>query len=286
MRVVNTSAVIPLIAGLAQKACCELDESYLSLIKTAYKNEESPHGREILELIQKNAAIAKAESVPCCQDTGTCVIFMEIGQEVCWTGMALRDAVNEGVRQGYTQGYLRKSIVRDALERENTGDNTPAVLHTEIVEGNGVTITVMPKGGGSENMGAFTTLLPDAGEKGIEDFVLKTVQNAGGSPCPPLIVGIGLGGTMDMCCLLAKKALLRKPAGLQNSSRRYAVLEARLLEKINKLGIGPLGMGGRTTALAVHIEAFACHITALPVAVNLQCHSARTASASLEGAPE
>jgi fumarate hydratase subunit alpha len=205
---------------------------------------------------------------------------MEIGQEVSWTGIPLFDAVNEGVRKGYDEGYLRKSMVRDPLNRINTGDNTPAVFHSEIVPGDKVTITVMPKGGGSENMGAFTTLVPAEGAAGVKNFVLKTVEQAGGKTCPPVIVGIGIGGTMDWCSWIAKKALL-KPIGQRNPNPYYAEMETELLEQINNMGIGPLGMGGRVTALDVHIEYYPCHITALPVAVNLQCHASRHATAKL-----
>jgi len=207
-------------------------------------------------------------------------VILEIGQEICWTGMNLFDAVNEGVRRGYGEGYLRNSMVVDPLNRVNTGDNTPAVLHTEIVGGDRVSITVMPKGGGSENMGAFHTLVPAEGAEGVKDFVLKTVLDAGGKSCPPVIVGVGVGGTMDKCAWIAKKALLR-PIGSRSPNPFYAGMEEDLLEKINSLGIGPLGMGGRITALDVHIEYYPCHITALPVAVNLQCHSSRHASAEL-----
>ena len=205
------------------------------------------------------------------------MVYMEIGQEVSWTGMPLFDAVNEGVRTGYREGYLRKSIVRDPLDRINTEDKTPCVMHTEIVPGDKVHITVMPKGGGSENMGAFTTLIPSAGAEGVMDFVLKTVSEAGGKTCPPIIVGVGVGGTMDQCVWMAKKALLRT-IGEHNPVEHYAQIEKQLLERINNLGIGPLGMGGRVTALAVNVEYYPCHITALPVAVNLQCHASRHAT--------
>jgi fumarate hydratase subunit alpha len=206
------------------------------------------------------------------------VVLLEIGQEVSWTGAPLFDAVNEGVRRGYDQGYIRTSMVRDPLHRVNTGDNTPAVLHTEILPGDRVRVTVMPKGGGSENMGAFSTLVPAEGEGGVKDFVLKTLVDAGGKTCPPVIVGVGLGGTMDHCTWIAKKALLR-PIGERNRDPYYAAMEEELLDRINRLGIGPLGMGGRITALDVHIEYYPCHITALPVAVNLQCHASRHARA-------
>jgi len=277
-RIINTEELIPVIAGLSMKACYELDESFLNALKEAVKREESPYGRDCLELLIANAEYAKTEQIACCHDTGTCVVILEIGQEVSWEGMPLVDAVNEGVRQGYKEGYLRMSLVKDPLNRVNTGDNTPAVLHTEIVSGDKVTVTIMPKGGGAENMGAFSTLVPAEGEEGVKDFVLKTLEDAGGKTCPPVIVGVGIGGTMDKCTWIAKKALLR-PIGSHNPHPYYAAMEDELLIKINNLGIGPLGMGGRITALAVHIEYFPCHITALPVAVNLQCHASRHARA-------
>ena len=207
-RILNTEVVIPVIAELCKKSCYELDGKFLATVQEALKKEESPYGKQTLQMILLNAEYAKSEQIACCQDTGSCVVFMEIGQEVCWQGQPLNDAVNEGVRKGYTEGFLRKSIVRDPLDRVNTGDNTPAMLHTEIVRGSKVKITVMPKGGGSENMSSLTTLVPSAGEQGVKEFVIKTMENAGGKTCPPVIVGVGLGGTVDICPLLAKKALL------------------------------------------------------------------------------
>ena len=279
-RILDTGVVIPLIADLVKKACFELDDNLMAALREAYGKEESPYGRDTLGLLIDNAEYAKAEQIACCHDTGTCVVIMEIGQEVSWKGEPLACAVNAGVRKGYDEGYLRKSMVRDPLDRVNTGDNTPAVFHAEIVPGDKVAITVMPKGGGSENMGAFSTLVPAAGAQGVKEFVLETLEHAGGKTCPPVIVGVGLGGTMDYCSWIAKKALLR-PIGKRNSNPFYAALEEELLEKINNLGIGPLGMGGRVTALDVHVEYYPCHITALPVAVNLQCHASRHAGAVL-----
>jgi fumarate hydratase subunit alpha len=279
-RILNTEVVIPVIAELCKKSCYELDGKFLAAVQDALEKEESPYGKQTLQMILLNAEYAKNEQIACCQDTGSCVVFMEIGQEVCWQGQPLNDAVNEGVRKGYTEGFLRNSIVRDPLDRVNTGDNTPAMLHTEIVCGSKVKITVMPKGGGSENMSSLTTLVPSAGEQGVKEFVIKTMENAGGKTCPPVIVGVGLGGTVDICTLLAKKALLR-PCGNRHQNPRYAKLETDLLESINNLGIGPLGMGGRITALDVHIEFYPCHITALPVAVSFLCHSARHATTVL-----
>ena len=276
----DTSEVIEVIANLCKKACYELNDNLIDALKKAYTQEESPYGKDTLDLLIKNAEYAKQEQIACCHDTGTAVVIMEIGQEISWTGMPLVEAVYAGVRKGYEEGYLRKSMVRDPLDRVNTGDNTPCVFHPEIVPGDKVHITVMPKGGGSENMGAFTTLVPAVGEEGVKDFIMKTVEYAGGMTCPPIIVGVGVGGTMDKCAWLAKKALLR-PIGERNPVPHYARMEEELLKKINDLGIGPLGMGGRTTALDVHIEYFPCHITALPVAVNLQCHASRHASAEI-----
>lgn len=277
-RCIDTSEVIPVIARLCQKSCYELSDNLVDALKVARDREESPYSRDTLDLLIKNADYAKQEQIACCHDTGTCVVVMEIGQELSWTGAPLIDAVNEGVRKGYNEGYLRKSMVRDPLDRVNTGDNTPCVLHTEIVAGDKVSVTVMPKGGGSENMGAFTTLVPAEGEEGVKNFVMKAVEYAGGKTCPPIIVGVGVGGTMDKCAWLSKKALLR-PIGERNPNPNYARIEEELLERINDLGIGTLGMGGRITALDVHIDYFPCHITALPVAVNLQCHASRYASA-------
>jgi fumarate hydratase subunit alpha len=279
-RIIDTSEVIPIISKLAQKACYELDENVMDALRAACVLEQSPYGRDTLLLLVENAEYAKAEQIACCHDTGTCVVFMEIGQEVSWTGMPLFAAVNTGVRKGYDEGFLRKSMVRDPLDRVNTGDNTPAVFHSEIVSGDKVRITVMPKGGGSENMGAFSTLIPAVGERGIIEFVLSTLEQAGGKTCPPVIVGVGVGGTMDWCTWMAKRALLRT-IGSRNPNSRYAAMEQELLGKINNLGIGPLGMGGRITALDVFIEYYPCHITALPVAVNLQCHASRHAAAEL-----
>lgn len=280
MRTMNTEELIPEIKELVIKACCELDDNVANAFKEALKKEESPYSRDTLKLLIENAEYAKREQIPCCHDTGACVVLLEIGQEIAWQGMPLMDAVNEGVRQGYRDGYLRKSMVKDPLERVNTGDNTPAVLHTEIVPGDKVTITIMPKGGGSENMGAFTTLVPGEGPEGVKRFVMDTIKYAGGKTCPPIIVGVGVGGTMDYCTWIAKKALLR-PIGQRHPKPLYAKLEEELLEEINKTGIGTLGMGGTVTALDVHIEYYPCHITALPVAVNLQCHASRHASKTI-----
>ncbi|AEE90714.1 Hydro-lyase, Fe-S type, tartrate/fumarate subfamily, alpha subunit [Tepidanaerobacter acetatoxydans Re1] len=279
-RVLNTSVIIPVIEELVKKACYELDDNFIGALEEALKHEESPIGKKTISLLLENAKYAKEQQIAVCQDTGTTVVFLEIGEEVSWTGDSLTNAVNQGVREGYINGYLRKSIVKDPLVRINTEDNTPAVIHVDIVPGDKVKITVMPKGGGSENMGSFTTLIPSEGAEGVKNFVLKSVIEAGGRPCPPLIVGVGVGGTMDQCAILAKKALLR-PIGERHKEEHYAALEVEILNEINKLGIGPLGTGGRITALDVHINYFPCHITALPVAVNFQCHASRHASITI-----
>lgn len=279
-RIINTSELVPIIADLAKKACYELDDNVMCAFRDALKREESPYSRDTLLLLIENAEYAKKEQVACCHDTGTAVVLLEIGQEISWEGEPLFDQVNAGVRKGYEEGYMRKSMVRDPLDRVNTNDNTPAVVHTEIVPGHEVKITVMPKGGGSENMGAFTTLIPGEGIEGVKKFVLETIMSAGGKTCPPIIVGVGVGGTMDHCTFMAKKALLR-PIGERHEKPLYAKMEEELLEDINKTGIGTLGMGGTVTALDVHIDYYPCHITALPVAVNLQCHASRHATTIL-----
>jgi len=279
-RILDTTELIPVIAELSKKACYELGDDLVAALREAQHREESPYGRDCLRQLVENAEYAKREQIACCQDTGTCNVILEIGQELSWKGIPLSDAINEGVRRGYEEGYLRKSMVKDPFDRVNTNDNTPAMVHTEIVPGDKVSITVMPKGGGCENMGAFSTLLPSDGVQGVIQFVIQTVDKAGGKPCPPLLAGVGIGGSMDKCVWLAKKALLR-PVGNRNPNPFYSNMETELLEKINNLGIGPMGMGGRITALDVHVEFSPCHITALPVAVNLQCHAARAARAEL-----
>lgn len=279
-RIIDTEELIPVIAKLCMDACYHLNENVIQALKDAYEKEESPYGKDTLKLLIENAELASREEMPVCHDTGMAVVMMEIGEQVSWKGRPLVEAVNEGVRKGYIEGYLRKSVLADPLERVNTNDNTPCVLHTEIVPGDKVKITVMPKGGGSENMGSFTNLVPADGIEGVKEFVIDSVLKAGGKACPPVVVGVGVGGTMEMTTLLAKKALLR-PIGSRNPNPLYAKLEEELLEEINKSGIGPLGMGGRITVFDVHIESYPCHITSLPVAVNLQCHSVRQASAEI-----
>jgi fumarate hydratase subunit alpha len=271
---IKASAITQTVARLCQEANFVLEEDVLAAIKKALKTEQSPLGREVLSRLIENAEIAQKEQLPLCQDCGTAVVFLEIGQDVHITG-DLYAAVEEGVRRGYAQGYLRKSIVKQPFSaRINTDDNTPPVTHVEIVPGERLKITVMPKGAGAENITKLAILKPGDGKQGIIDLVVKTVEEGGGSPCPPLIIGLGIGGTAEKAMLLAKKALLRKVAE-PNPDPEIAGLEEEILAKVNALGIGPLGFGGRTTALAVHAEVMPTHIASLPVAVNFQCHSAR-----------
>jgi len=275
MREIEASSITQAVAQLCQQANFVLSEDVLFALKQAQQTEESPLGREVLSQLIENARIAKEERVPLCQDCGTAVVFLEIGQETHIIGGNLYAAVEEGVRLGYSQGYLRKSIVSQPFSaRINTKDNTPPVIHTEIVPGDQLKITVMPKGGGAENMSRLAMLKPGDGTQGIIDLVVRTVDEAGGNPCPPLIIGLGIGGTAEKAMLLAKKALLR-PVVKPNPDPEIAELEREILIRINDLGIGPLGFGGRTTALAVNAEVMPTHIASLPVAVNLQCHSAR-----------
>jgi fumarate hydratase subunit alpha len=275
LREIKTSVITQAVARLCQEANFILGDDVLAAIKQAQQTEESPLGREVLSQLIDNAKIAQEEHLPLCQDCGTAVVFLEIGQEIHIIGGDLNAAVEEGVRRGYTQGYLRKSIVSQPFStRVNTKDNTPPVVHIEIVAGDRLKITVMPKGAGAENMSKLAMLKPSDGRQGIINLVVRTVDEAGGSPCPPLIIGLGIGGTAEKAMLLAKKALLRK-VGEPNADPEIAELEKESLARVNALGIGPLGFGGRTTALAVHAEVMPTHIASLPVAVNLQCHSAR-----------
>jgi fumarate hydratase subunit alpha len=275
MREIKAQDINKAVAKLCQQANFELGDDVLQALKEACEKEESPLAKDILDKLIENARIAREERLPLCQDCGTAVIFLEIGQDVHIAGGDLNAAITEGVRQGYNQGYLRKSIVRQPFSaRVNTGDNTPPVIHIRIVPGSQLKITVMPKGSGAENMSRLAILKPGAGSKGIIDLVVRTVDEAGGNPCPPLIIGLGIGGTAEKAMLLAKEALLRK-IGEPNPNPEVALLENEILTKVNALGIGPLGFGGTTTALAVHAEAIPTHIACLPVAVNLQCHSAR-----------
>lgn len=275
MREIDCARVIETVARLFQEANFDLGDDVLDALKRARDKEESPLGRQVLDQILENASIAKSEKIPICQDCGTAVVFLKLGQDVHITGGDLYTAVEEGVRQGYSEGYLRKSIVSQPFSaRVNTKDNTPAVIHLEMVRGDRLKITVMPKGGGSENMSRLGMLTPAKGRQGVIDFVVRSVLEAGSNPCPPVIVGVGIGGTADKATILAKKALLRK-MGEPHADPEIAELEKEILRRVNSLGIGPQGFGGRTTALAVHVEVFPTHIAMLPVAVNLQCHAAR-----------
>ena len=281
MREIEASSITQAVAQLCQQANFVLGEDVLSALKQAQQTEESPLGKEVLSQLIENARIAQQEHLPLCQDCGTAVVFLEIGQEIHIVGGDLYAAVEEGVRQGYTQGYLRQSIASQPFSaRINTKDNTPPVIHSQIVPGDQLKITVMPKGGGAENMSRLAMLKPSDGRQGIIDLVVRTVDEAGGNPCPPLIIGLGIGATSEKAMLLAKKALLRKVAE-PNPEAEIAELEKEILARVNALGIGPLGFGGRTTALAVHAEVMPTHIASLPVAVNLQCHSARHKEAVL-----
>jgi fumarate hydratase subunit alpha len=281
MKEIKASQITKTVARLCQEANFGLGEDVLAALKKARKTEQSPLGREVLSQLIENARIAQEERLPLCQDCGTAVVFLEIGQDVRISGGNLNVAVEEGVRQGYAEGYLRKAMVSQPFSgRLNTRDNTPAVIHAEIVAGDKLKITVMPKGGGAENMSRLAMLLPNQGGEGIIDLVVKTIDDAGGNACPPLIIGVGIGGTGEKAMLLAKKALLRKVAQ-PNPDPEIAKLEKEILGLVNALGIGPMGFGGTTTALAVHAEVMPTHITSLPVAVNLQCHSARHKEAIL-----
>jgi fumarate hydratase subunit alpha len=275
MRTIRVDAVTGAVSNLFKQANYTLGDDVLAALNKARREEESPAGRDAIDAILENARIAAADKIPLCQDCGTAVVFLEVGQDLHIVGGDLYAAVDEGVRQAYQEGYLRKSIVsRPFSDRKNTGDNTPAVIHADIVPGDKLKITVLPKGGGAENMAKLGMLLPASGRKGVADFVVNAVSDAWSNPCPPVIVGLGIGGTAEKAMALAKHALIRK-VGEPSPDKETADLEQEILHKVNNLGIGPMGYGGRVTALAVHVESFPAHITALPVAVNLQCHSAR-----------
>lgn len=281
MREINVSAVTKTVSKLCMDSCYYLPEELLAKFKSAVAEEESPLGREILGTIIENAELAKRKAVPICQDTGLTVVFMEIGQDVHFVGGDLYTAIHAGVADGYVNGYLRKSSVDDPLfVRKNTNDNTPAIIHTTIVPGDKVKVIVCPKGCGSENMGAMKMLKPADGVEGVIKFVVDTVRSAGPNPCPPVTVGVGIGGNMEKAALLAKYSLTRK-VGEHNANPQYAELEEKLLELVNKTGVGPSGLGGSTTAVAVNIEYAPTHIGGLPVAVNLNCHAARRAEAEI-----
>ncbi len=280
MRKIEAHRITDLVEQLCIEACCVIPVDLENSFKSCLQQERSPLGKQVLITMLENATIARDERVPMCQDTGMTVIFVTMGQNVHVTGDFIEDAINKGVRQGYVKGYLRKSVVNDPFRRENTGDNTPAVIHYEIVPGDIFKITVSPKGFGSENKSVLRMLTPSEGIDGVKRFVIDTVSAAGASACPPIIVGVGIGGTMERAAYLSKKALLR-PVGSDNDDESLITFEKEMLTDINKLGIGPAGLGGNTTALAVHVITYATHIAGLPVAVNIGCHATRHASGEL-----
>ncbi len=280
MREIETTQITDAVCRMCIDANCYLNEDILCALQNAEQTETSPIARQVLGNILENAEIARTEEVPICQDTGMAVLFLEVGQDVHFTGGNLYDAVNEGVRRGYEEGYLRKSVVKDPILRGNTGDNTPAVIHTEIVPGNQVKITIAPKGFGSENMSALKMLKPSDGREGVLDFVVETVKKASGNPCPPLVVGVGIGGTMEKAACMAKEALLRDIRS-SHPEKYYAEIEEELLDRINQTDVGPQGFGGKTTALGVNVETFPTHIAGLPVAVNISCHVTRHLSRTI-----
>lgn len=273
MREVDVGVITEKVKNLCMEANFDLGQDVLDALKRAKEKEESPTGIEILGQLEENESVARRERVAICQDTGIAVVFVQLGQDVHLVGGDLNRAIFEGVRQGYQEGYLRKSLCHP-FTRANTGDNTPCVIHVEIVPGDTVKLIVAPKGGGSENMSRVTMLTPAVGKEGIIEYVAQRVKESGSNPCPPTIVGIGIGGTFEEAALLAKKALLR-PMGSENPDPELASLEGEILERINRLGIGPQGLGGRITSLAVHVNMMPCHIASLPLAVNIQCHAHR-----------
>lgn len=276
MRTIQTTDITENIRQMCIEANHYLSDDMKQVFNKAVDNEESPLGRQVLEQLKENLEIASSDMIPICQDTGMAVIFMNVGQEVHFEGGSITDAVNEGVRQGYTEGYLRKSVVGDPIIRENTKDNTPAVIHYDIVPGDKVEITVAPKGFGSENMSRIFMLKPADGIEGVKEAILTAVKDAGPNACPPMVVGVGIGGTFEKCALLAKKALTRD-LNCKSDIQYVNNLEEEMLDKINRLGIGPGGLGGTQTALAVNIETYPTHIAGLPVAVNICCHVNRHA---------
>lgn len=280
MRDIDVSKITQAVKNMCITANLDLNTDIYKAMEKARENEKSPIGCEMLSQLLKNADIAKIDRVPICQDTGMAVVFVTIGQEVHITGGLLKDAIDEGVRQGYTEGYLRKSVVSDPFLRVNTKDNTPSIIHIDMVEGDGLRIDIAPKGAGSENMSKIFMLKPADGIEGAKKAVLDAVEMAGPNPCPPMIIGVGCGGNFEMSAYLAKKALLR-PVGSHSEKQHIREMEEELLEKINRTGIGPQGLGGNTTALAVNIESMATHIACMPIAVNISCHVTRHASCEL-----
>lgn len=281
IRKISAATVTDTVAKLLMECNYEIGCDISNALEAARQKEESPVGREVLAQLMENNRIAKEEQIPICQDTGMAVLFIEYGDHVVIDGGSFPEAVEEGVRRAYREGYLRKSVVSDpVIDRVNTGDNTPAVVYTDIVPGNTISILAGGKGFGSENMSAIRMLTPSYGMEGVKNFILDTVRKAGPNPCPPIVVGVGIGGTFDKAAQLAKKATLRS-IDTRNPDRRYAALEEELLERINEMGFGPAGLGGNTTALGVNIETYPTHIAGMPVAVNICCHAARHKSATI-----
>jgi len=281
MRKINSTQVKDKIKELFLKANYHIDQDLMQRLEEAQKEETSPIGKSVLQMIIENNKIASEEEIAICQDTGLAVVFVELGQEVCIIGGDFAEAINQGVKEAYQEGYLRKSVVNDPVfERKNTRTNTPAIIYTDIVSKDKIKFTVMPKGFGSENMSALAMLKPADGPEGIVNFIVETVRKAGPNPCPPTILGVGIGGTADQAMVIAKKAIARK-IGRHNQNEKYAAMEKEALEKINNLGIGPAGLGGRTTSLAVNIDYLPTHIAGMPVAVNVCCHAARHAQGIL-----
>jgi fumarate hydratase subunit alpha len=275
VREIQCQQITQAVARLCIDACYNLSDDVVEALGKAQQAETSPLGREVLQQILDNAAIAREGEFPLCQDTGTTIVFVELGQDAHVVGGGMDECIAAGVRRGYSDGYLRKSVVAyPHSSRTNTQDNTPPVVHVKIVPGDRLRVTVMPKGGGGENMSYLQMLTPAMGRQGIIDFVVRCVEASGANPCPPIIVGVGIGGTADYAPLLAKEALLRR-VGQPSEDAEDAALEADILQQVNRLGIGPAGLGGDVTALAVHVKSYPCHMASLPVAVNLQCHSAR-----------
>jgi fumarate hydratase subunit alpha len=273
MREIHVEEIRDSVAQICIDAAYSLSDDVLTAFDRAIETETAPGAKEIIELLKENARIAREDHIPLCQDTGIAIFFVEIGQDLRIKNGFIVDAINEGVRKGYKEGYLRKSVV-DPITRKNTGDNTPAIIYTELVPGDKLKISFMPKGAGSENMSVIRMLRPTEGVEGIKNFVLECVQKAGANPCPPVVIGVGIGGDFEKVALIAKKALLR-PVGSPNPRLELASFEETLLKAVNRTGIGPEGLGGKVTAMAVHVESFPCHIASLPVAVNINCHAAR-----------
>ncbi|UCF04781.1 MAG: fumarate hydratase [bacterium] len=274
MREIRAEQITEAVARLSMEANFELEDDVQKAIEEAFEKEESPAGKEVLRQILENSQIARTERMPICQDTGYAVVFAELGQDLHIVGGDFEAAVNEGVRSGYTEGYLRKSVLSDPIKGANTGDNTPAIVHLRIVPGDTLKLWIVPKGGGSENMSKIAMMKPADGVEGVKRFVVDCVRTASGNPCPPVVVGVGIGGTFEYCAYLAKKALLRM-IGSTHPDSYYAELEKELLELVNDTGVGPMGLGGRVTALSVNIEAAPRHIASFPVSVNMNCHAAR-----------